>query len=242
MAPPERHTILQYEEELRGLRGALLEMGSLVERQIAQAVEALVNRDAEQARQTIAADLEVNRMDVAIDGRCIRLLALYQPMAGDLRLVTTGLRIVSDLERIGDNAANICERVLELNAEPPLRPGVDIPGMAAVAQSMVRDSLDAFTRNDPTLAEAVIARDDEVDRLNRRIFDQLLTCMTEDPHTIGRATRMLFVAKYLEKIADHAADIAEMVVFMVKGRTIRHMDKNRKSFRGSDKMETPGPN
>ncbi len=209
MRSPERHTIIQYEQELQGLREALLEMGSLVQRQIARAVESLVKRDTEQARQTIASDVEVNRMDVAIDGRCIRMLALYQPMAGDLRLVTTGLRIMANLERIGDNAANICERVLELNAEPPLEPCVDLPAMSAVAQSMVKDSLDAFTRNDPALAEAVIARDDEADRLNHRIYDQLLGYMTENPQTIGRATRMLFVAKYLEKIADHAADIAE---------------------------------
>jgi phosphate transport system protein len=224
----KRHTIIHYEEELQGLRAALLKMGSLVEHQIAQAVESLVNRDTEQARQTIAGDVEVNRMDVAIDGCCIRLLALYQPMAGDLRLVTTGLKVTTDLERIGDNAVNICERVLELNAEPPLEPCIDIPGMAAVVQSMVRDSLDAFTRNDPALAEEVIARDDEVDRLNHRIYGQLLGYMTQNPQTVGRATRMLFVAKYLEKIADHATNIAEMVVFMVKGRTIRHMDKNRK--------------
>lgn len=233
MVTSERHTIIQYERELQDLRADLLKMGGLVERQIAQAVESLVNRDTEQARRTIAGDVEVNRMDVEIDGRCIRLLALYQPMAGDLRLVTTGLRIMSDLERTGDNAADICERVLELSAEPPLEPCADIPLMAAVAQSMVRDSLDAFTRNDPALAEAVIARDDEVDRLNNRIFDQLLGYMTQDPRTVGRASRMLFVAKSLEKIADHAADIAEMVVFMVKGRTIRHMDKNRKSIQGT---------
>jgi len=205
-------------------------MGSLVEQQIAQAVESLVNRDAAQARQTIARDVEVNRMDVEIDARCLRLVALYQPMARDLRLVTTGLKITTDLERIGDNAVNISERVLELNAEPPLKLYVDIPGMAAIAQLMVRDSLDAFMRNDPALAEDVIARDDEVDRLNHQIHRQLLGYMTEAPQSIARATRVLFVAKYLEKIADHATSIAEMVIFMVKGRTIRHMDKNRKSL------------
>jgi phosphate transport system protein len=203
-------------------------MGGLVERQIAEAVESLVNRNTEQARETIARDSEVNRMDVESDERCIRLLALHQPAASDLRFITTGLKITTDLERIGDNAVNICERAVELNDEPQIKPYIDIPRMAMIAQTMVKDSLDAFMRDDTTLAEEVIARDDEVDGLNYQIYRELLSYMAEDPSTITRATRILFVSKYLERIADHATNIAEMVVYMVKGRTIRHMDKKQR--------------
>jgi phosphate transport system protein len=220
-----QHTNRQYEEELRGLRAGLLMMGGLVERQIADAVESLVERDTDKARQTIARDAEVNRMDIESDERCIRLLALHQPAARDLRFITTGLKITTDLERIGDNAVNICERVLELSEQPQLKPYIDIPRMAAIAQSMVNDSLDAFVRDDTALAEEVIERDDEVDALNYQIYRELLSYMAEDPTTISRDTQILFVSKYLERIADHATNIAEMVIYMVKGRTIRHMDK-----------------
>ncbi|HZO80153.1 MAG TPA: phosphate signaling complex protein PhoU [Candidatus Binataceae bacterium] len=222
-----QHTNRQYEVELRAVRADLLKMGGLVEHQIAQAMEALVNRDTPKARATIARDAEVNRMDVEIDERCVQLLALHQPAASDLRFITTGLKITTDLERIGDNAVNICERVLELNEEPQLKPYLDLPRMAELAQSMVKDSLDAFVRDDTVLAEEVIARDDEVDQLNYQIYRELLSYMAEDAKTIPRATRLLFISKYLERIADHATNIAEMVVFMVKGRTIRHMDKKK---------------
>jgi len=222
-----QHTNRQYEEELRAVRADLLKMGGLVEHQIAEAMQALVNRDAAKARETIARDAEVNRMDVEIDERCVQLLALHQPAASDLRFITTGLKITTDLERIGDNAVNICERVLELNEEPQLKPYLDLPRMAEAAQSMLKDSLDAFVRDDAVLAEEVIERDDEVDQLNYQMYRELLSYMAEDPKTIGRATRLLFISKYLERIADHATNIAEMVVFMVKGRTIRHMDKKK---------------
>ena|SRR5271157_4790686 len=221
-----QHTNRQYEEDLRELRAALLKMGGMVERQIADAVNALVHRDSERARTIIAGDAEVNRMDIECDDRCINLLALHQPAAGDLRFITTGLKITTDLERIGDNAVNICERAIEINEEPQLKPYIDIPRMAAVAQSMVKDSLDAFMRNDTDLAGEVIARDDVVDDLQHQIYRELLSYMAEDPHTIPRATRILFVSKYLERIADHATNIAEMVVFMVKGKNIKHMDKS----------------
>jgi phosphate transport system protein len=223
-----QHTNRAYEEELRGLRASLLKMGGLVERQIAEAVDSLVNRNTDQARETILRDAEVNRMDVETDERCIRLLALHQPAASDLRFITTGLKITTDLERIGDNAVNICERAVELNEEPQLKPYIDIPRMAEIAQTMVKDSLDAFMRDDTALAAEVIARDDEVDALNYQIYRELLSYMAEDAATIARATRILFVSKYLERIADHATNIAEMVVYMVKGRTIRHMDKKQK--------------
>ncbi|HVC44721.1 MAG TPA: phosphate signaling complex protein PhoU [Candidatus Binataceae bacterium] len=222
-----QHTNRQYEEELRGLRAGLLKMGGLVERQIDEAIDALVNRNTGQARATVERDVEVNRMDTEMDERCIRLLALHQPAASDLRFITTGLKITTDLERIGDNAVNICERAIELNEEPQLKPYIDIPRMAEIAQTMVKDSLDAFMRDDTELAEDVIVRDDEVDQLNYQIYRELLSYMAEDPQTIPRATRILFVSKYLERIADHATNIAEMVVYMVKGRTIRHMEKKK---------------
>ncbi len=220
-----QHTNRQYEEELRGLRTGLIKMGGLVESQIAEAIEALIERDTARARATIARDTEVNRMDVENDELAIRLLALHQPAASDLRFITTSLKITTDLERIGDNAVNICERVLELNEEPQLKPYIDIPRMATIAQSMVRDSVDAFMRDDPDLAEEVVDRDDEVDALNYQIYRELLSYMVEDPSSIARATRILFVSKNLERVADHATNIAEMVVYMVKGRTIRHTEK-----------------
>jgi phosphate transport system protein len=222
-----QHTNRQYEEDLRGLRSGLLKMGGLVERQIVEAIESLVNRNTEQARETIQRDVEVNRLDSEMDQRCINLLALHQPTASDLRFITTGLKITTDLERIGDNAVNICERATELNEEPQLKPYIDIPRMADIAQNMVKDSLDAFMREDTELAEEVIARDDEVDQLNYQTYRELLSYMAEDPQTIPRATRILFISKYLERIADHATNIAEMVVYMVKGRSIKHMDKNK---------------
>jgi phosphate transport system protein len=223
--PQPLHTNLRYEEELRGLRATLLKMGGLVERQIAEAIDALVNRDTELAKQVIERDKEVNRMDIDTDETCIRLLALHQPAGSDLRFITTGLKITVDLERIGDNAVNIAERAVELNEEPQIKPYIDIPRMASIAQSMVKDSIDAFMRQDTALCDAVIARDDEVDGLNRQVYRELLSYMAEDPRLIGRSTRILFISKYLERIADHAENIAEMVTFMVKGKMIKHMDK-----------------
>jgi len=222
-----QHTNRQYAGELRELRIRLLKMGGMVERQIADAVNSLVSRNSEQAGEVIARDAAVNQMDVDIDAMCVRLLALRQPAAGDLRFITTALKINYDLERIGDLAVNICERALELNQEPIVKPYIDIPRIAEIAESMVKDSLDAFLRSDCELAEAVITRDDEVDSLNGQIFRELLSYMAEDPEAIGRGTRILFVSKNLERIADHAGNIAEMVVFMVKGKTIRHMDDSK---------------
>ncbi len=222
-----RHTNIQFEAELSGLRADISNMGVLVERQIREAVESLVNRNTPRAREAIARDMEVNRFDVAIDERCIRLLALFQPAASDLRFITTGLKITTDLERIGDNAVNVCERVIELNQEPHVEPLGRISQMADVAQSMVRDSLAAFMSRDANLAESVIARDAEVDALTYQISGDLLGLMARKPETIKRGTNVLFVLKNLERIADHATNIAEMVVFMVRGKLIRHMDKKK---------------
>lgn len=219
-----QHTDRHYEEELKELHLKILEMGGLVEKQIANALIALVARDDGQARLIIDRDHSVNRMDVEIDDFCIRLLALHQPAAKDLRLITTGLKITTDLERVGDMAVNVCERVLELNQEPPLTAPVDIQRMSEVAQRMLRQSLDAFVREDVDLALAVCRDDDSIDALNSQIFSELIQCMVEEPRTISRAIRLLFIAKYLERIADHATNIAELVVYMVKGKSIRHMD------------------
>jgi phosphate transport system protein len=162
---------------------------------------------------------------VEIDELCIRLLALHQPAARDLRLITTGLKITTDLERIGDMAENISERALELNQEPQLKPFIDIPQMADIAQRMLRQSLDAFVREDTELALKVCAEDDTIDALTDQLFRELLSYMAEDPQTVTRAARLLFVSKYLERIADHATNIAEMVIFMVKGKSIRHLSR-----------------
>jgi phosphate transport system protein len=162
---------------------------------------------------------------VQIDEICLRLLALHQPAASDLRLITTALKISTDLERAGDMAENISERVLELCKEPQLKPLIDLPRMAAIAQGMLRQALDAFVREDAELALQVCHQDDAVDQLADQVLRELLTYMLEDPHTISRALRLTFVSKYIERVADHATNIAEMVIFMVKGKSIRHMDR-----------------
>src|SRR5918994_417180 len=220
---PNEHTDKRYEEELRKLREDILYMGGLVEDQILKSVQALVERDSELAEIIIERDHEVNRLDVDIDDLCIRLLALHPPAGRDLRFIPTGLKITTDLERIGDMAVNFCERTLELNQEPQLKPYIDIPRMATITQRMIRESLDAFVREDTDLALKVCKDDDEVDELNAQIFREVLTFMIENVQTISRATKISSVSKYLERIADHATNIAEMVIFMVKGKSIRHM-------------------
>lgn len=217
------HTDKKYEEDLKKLRDDILYMGGLVENQIQRAVSSLVDRDSALAQTIIERDHEVNRLDVEIDDVCIRLLALHQPAARDLRFITTALKITTDLERIGDMAVNICERALELNEEPQLKPYIDIPRMARTSERMIRESLDAFVREDTDLALKVCKDDQEVDDLNSQIFRETISFMIEDPHTINRAMKITSISKYLERIADHATNIAEMVVFMVKGKSIRHM-------------------
>ena len=218
-----QHTDKRYEEELTKLREEILYMGGLVEDQIQKAVKSLVDRDSELCNIIIERDHEVNRLDVNIDDQCIKLLALHQPAGRDLRFITTGLKITTDLERIGDMAVNICERALELNQEGQLKPYIDIPRMARISVLMIRESLDAFVREDTDLALKVCKDDDQVDQLNAQIFREVITFMIEDPHTIARAMKISSISKYLERIADHATNIAEMVIFMVKGKSIRHL-------------------
>ena len=217
------HTDRRFEEDLKKLREDILTMGGLVEDQIQKAVRSLVDRDSPLAETIIQRDHEVNRLDVEIDDLCIRLLALHQPAARDLRFITTALKITTDLERIGDMAVNICERALELNREPQLKPYIDIPRMAQISQRMIRESLDAFVREDTDLALKVCKDDQQVDDLNSQIFREIISFMIGDPQTINRAMKISSISKYLERIADHATNIAEMVIFMVKGKSIRHL-------------------
>jgi len=219
-----QHTDRAYETQLGKLRSCLLEMGGLVEDQITQAIRSLTERDQVLARATVERDHTVNRLDVEIDELSMKLIALHQPAARDLRLITTALKITTDLERIGDLATHIAERAIELAAEPPVKPYVDIPRMAALASSMVHRSLDAFVREDVELALEVCSSDDTIDRMHDQLFRELLSFMADDPQAISRTMRLLFVSKYLERVGDHATNIAEMVIFLVRGTSIRHMD------------------
>jgi phosphate transport system protein len=211
-----------FHEELEGVKQTLLAMGGLVEDQIRRAMKALLERDDALAQEVIDRDRQVNTYDVEVDEQCVSLLALHQPAAGDLRFITTAMKIVTDLERIGDQAVNIAQRVLELNREPRLKPYIDLPRMAERAQRMVKESLDAFVARDTALARQVCGEDAEVDALKEQIFRELLTFMMEDPRTIPRAIRVILISRFLERVADHATNIAEMVVYLVEGKMVRH--------------------
>ncbi len=211
------------EEELKHLKTMLLKMAALVELAIKNSVRSLTERDTKLAHRVINEDQIINTYDVKIDEECIRLLALKQPMGKDLRFITTAMKITTDLERIADNAVNIAERAIELNEEPLLKPYIDIPRMREIAQGMVRDAIKAFVHEDKHLAMDVIMRDDEVDELNEMVLKELMFIMTQDPSTVSRAMKISYVSKYLERIGDHATNIAEMVIYMVEGRIIRHM-------------------
>src|ERR671935_972818 len=211
-----------FHEELDALKQTLLAMGALVEDQIRHAMRATVERDEELAERVIARDREVNAYDVEVDEKCVELLALHQPAASDLRFITTAMKIVTDLERIGDQAVNIAQRTIELNREPQLKPYIDLPRMADRAQTMVKQSLDAFVARDTKLARRVCAADAEVDALKEQIFRELLTYMMEDARTIPRAIRLILISRFLERVADHATNIAEMVIYLVEGKMVRH--------------------
>ena len=211
-----------FHEELEALKQTLLAMGGLVEDQIRHVMQALVDRDDALASEVIERDRQVNAYDVEVDAQCVELLALHQPAAGDLRFITTAMKIVTDLERIGDQAVNIGQRVIELNREPQLKPYIDLPRMAERAQAMVKESLDAFVARDTELARRVRAEDDEVDALKEQIFRELLTFMMEDPRCIPRAIRLILISRCMERVADHATNIAEMVIYLVEGKMVRH--------------------
>jgi len=216
------HTNREYEQELRRLREQLLLMGAKVEEIIRGSIRALTERETAVAEQMIAFDKKINQLELEIDELCMQILARRQPVASDLRFITMALKLVTDLERIGDLGVNICERVIELNAEPPLKPYVDMPNMAREVQEMLHEALDAFVAADADRAQRVIVRDRNVDAYYTQIFRELLTYMMEDPRNIFRATRLQAIAKYLERIGDHVTNLGEMVVFMVKGKDIRH--------------------
>ena len=211
-----------FHEELEALKQTLLAMGGLVEDQIRRVMRALIERDDALAQEVVTRDQQVNAYDVEVDETCVSLLALHQPAAGDLRFITTAMKIVTDLERIGDQAVNIAQRVLELNREPQLKPYIDLPRMAEKAQRMVKESLDAFVARDTELARKVCAEDADVDALKEQLFRELLTFMMEDPKTIPRAIRLILISRFMERVADHATNIAEMVIYLVDAKMVRH--------------------
>jgi len=211
-----------FHEELEALKQTLLAMGGLVEDQIRRVMQALVERDDALAQEVIERDRRVNAYDVEVDEKCVELLALHQPTAGDLRFITTAMKIVTDLERIGDQAVNIAQRAIELNREPQLKPYIDLPRMAEKAGVMVKESLDAFVNRDTELARRVCSEDAEVDALKEQVFRELLTFMMEDARTIPRAIRLILISRFLERVADHATNIAEMVIYLVEGKMVRH--------------------
>ena len=219
----KQHTSRAFAKELEQLREMVLRMGGHVETAIAEAMRALVERDPDLARKCIREDHAVNKMEVDIDELCVSILARRQPAAEDLRLLISGLKISTDLERIGDLAVNMCERTLDLLEVPPLKPLIDLPRMAELAGSMLSDALNAYVKGDAELAQEVCIRDDLVDRLNEQVFRELITYIMEDPHSISQALALMMISRYLERIADHATNIAEMVIYQVKGRDIRHM-------------------
>lgn len=211
------HTVKSYDEELDHMTNAILEMGGIVEQQLAGAIHALIRRDVELADKVIRDDLQVDELEHGVDQQVVRLLALRQPMAVDLRLITAALKISSELERIGDYAANIAKRVSALNQIEPLRPTSSIARMAQIAQAMIKDVLDAFVERDVDKAMAVWRRDEDVDEMYNSLFRELLTYMMEDPRHITPCTHLLFVAKNIERVGDHATNIAETVNFVVEG-------------------------
>jgi len=217
-----------FDEELKNLKEKLLRMAAYVEEAVELAIEALTERKEGPAREILKREETVNLLDVEIDETCLRLLALRQPMAGDLRFITSAMKIGSDLERMGDLSVNVAEQALELAKMPLLKPLIDIPRLARLVQAMVRDSLNAFINRDEALARNVCERDDEIDALDDQIFRELLTYMMQDPTTIARAVALLLVSRNLERIADHTTNIGEDVVYLVRGKTIKHhIDKKR---------------
>jgi len=209
-------------EELDHLQSRLLEMGSLVESAIHTSVLALVERTEDLGKQVLRNEDRINRLEIEIDDLAVRLLALQQPMAKDLRLLTAAIKINTDLERMGDLAVNIVERSLALMHRPPVKPLIDIPQMAQTVESMVRKSLDAFVRREPELARSVLLTDDTVDGLRDSIHNELISFMQKDPSVIPQAIDLILVARHLERIADHATNIAEDTLFVIKGIDVRH--------------------
>jgi phosphate transport system protein len=218
----KRHTSREYERELQEIRDGLLYLGALTERAIERGAQALLERDSVLAREIVREDEQIDRLDVDLEEKCIRLLALRQPAARDLRFITTAIKITGHLERIGDMAANIAEKVIILNELPQIKPYVDLPRMVEISRGMIRKSLDAMVREDIVLAKQVREEDTVIDQLNDQIFRELLTFMMEDPRKIQVCLYIMQISKSLERIADHAEGIADMVIYMVTGKSVRH--------------------
>ena len=220
-----RHTDTEYEHELRELRERLLLMAGRVEEMIAQSVKAVMTRNPYLANATIESDKRVNQDEIKIDELCLIILAKRQPVASDLRFVTLALKMVTDIERIGDLAVNVCERAIKLSDKPELQPINDISVISALVQSMIKDAIQAFVVGDPKKAQLVIDRDDEVDHLYQKIFRDILEIMIKDPSVIEQGIEIQSVAKLLERMADHSTNLAEQVIFMVKGKDVRNHGK-----------------
>ncbi|MEM7482533.1 MAG: phosphate signaling complex protein PhoU [Acidobacteriota bacterium] len=216
----ERHL----DQQLEHIRHTLLRMGGLVEQMIDKAIRALVERDEALIAEVIHQDEEVDQIEMDIDEACLATMARNQPAAVDLRFLVATLKMTNDLERIGDSAVNIVESARKLNEEPPLKPYIDIPRMSEMAQGMVRESLDAFCHRNTELAAKVCQEDDGIDSIYRQLFRELLTFMIEEPKTVSRALHLLLIARNLERIADHATNIAEEVIYYVEGRDVRHSE------------------
>jgi phosphate transport system protein len=217
----------QFDEELRALKEKLLRMAALAEESINYAVSGLMDRNEGLAHKVFEVEEQINRLDIEIDQKCFELLALKQPMARDLRLIVSADRIGRELERIGDQAVNIAQRALEILKFPALKPLIDLPRMAGLAQDMVRDSITAFVNRDDNLAREICKRDDDVDALNNQIFRELLTYMMQEPRNIERAVDLILVGRHLERVADHATNISEDVIYLVKGKSIKHHCETR---------------
>jgi len=218
----KKHTSTHFEKELQAIKDGLIFLGALTEKAIARAMRSLEERNVDIARKVIADDDEIDRLDTDLEERCIRILALRQPTAIDLRFITTAIKVTGHLERIGDMAVNIAEKAIALSSEPQLKPYIDLPRMAEQVNSMIKDSLDSFIRVDLQLAEKVRKTEQRVDDLNEQIFRELLTFMMENPKSIHRALLIMQVSKNLERIADHAKGIADMVTYMITGECVRH--------------------
>ena len=215
---PLRH----FQEELEQLKTRLLEMGGLAENRVSAVVEGLVTRDGAALDRVLAGDGPINQLHIEIDNRCFKLLALHQPMAVDLRAIVSAVKINTDLERVGDLAINIAEAVRRYMRHPPVKELIDIPRMANIAQGMLRDALDAYVRRDTALAQAVLDKDDELDALKTQVFRELLTYMLQNPSTIEPALDLILISRHLERIGDHATNVAEDVIFMVLAKDVRH--------------------
>jgi phosphate transport system protein len=221
-----------FQEELATLKARLLAMGGLAEDRVRAAVQGLVDRDPALTDSVLAGDEPINQLHIEVDRRCFQLLALHQPMAVDLRVIVAAVKINTDLERVGDLAVNIAEAALRYTRHPPVKKLIDIPRMAEIAQVMLRDALDAFVRRDMTLAQQVLNQDDTLDSLKTQIFRELLTYMLQDPSTIEPALDLILISRHLERIGDHATNVAEDVIFMVSAKDVRHHSAEAETMPG----------